>query len=228
MSEHGLGRRAALDLRDARFPLRALLAPAVPRRPRRLWPLFHAPLDQGRTGTCVGHGWEHWMMAAPTVKKDPLLPPNAYDLYRGACTLDEWADNDDGDLNWGSSVRGGAKWLQAEGRISAYHWAANADEVADYVAAAAGASGPVVIGVNWYSGMFEPDAGGVVRISGGIAGGHCVCVLGWDEPRGRFSLINSWGAGWGRKGRFYLDGETLERLLREDGEAAAATEVRPR
>lgn len=228
---YGLGRRAAPDERDAGYPLRALLTPVTRRLPLKLWPLFRTVLDQGPHGTCVGHGWEHWMMAAPTVKKDPDRPPTALNIYAGACANDEWSDNDDGGLDFGTSVRGGAKWLQSEGHIGAYHWSATADEAADWIAGADSEGrpigGPLVIGVNWYDRMFTPDREGIVRVGGTIAGGHCVTLLGYSDKRGEFYGANSWGIGWGRHGRFWLPAEVLERLLSEGGEAVAAVEVRP-
>ncbi|MFW0737552.1 C1 family peptidase [Flavobacterium sp. T12S277] len=39
---------------------------------------------------------------------------------------------------------------------------------------------------------------------GSRQGGHCVCIVGYDDATGLFKVQNSWGAGWGRSGFFYV------------------------
>ena len=35
-------------------------------------------------------------------------------------------------------------------------------------------------------------------------GGHAVLTIGYDDRRQHFMVMNSWSAGWGDKGYFYL------------------------
>ncbi|MEO8516409.1 MAG: C1 family peptidase [Flavobacterium sp.] len=35
-------------------------------------------------------------------------------------------------------------------------------------------------------------------------GGHCVCIVGYDDVKQRFKVANSWGASWGLSGYFYV------------------------
>lgn len=35
-------------------------------------------------------------------------------------------------------------------------------------------------------------------------GGHCVCIVGYDDTRQRFKVANSWGSSWGLSGYFYV------------------------
>jgi len=37
-----------------------------------------------------------------------------------------------------------------------------------------------------------------------LLGGHAVCVIGYDDSRKAFLVRNSWGAGWGVGGNFWL------------------------
>jgi len=37
-----------------------------------------------------------------------------------------------------------------------------------------------------------------------LIGGHAVCAVGYDDNSQRFSVRNSWGTGWGRKGYFTM------------------------
>src|SRR5580765_2027274 len=237
----GLGRRFVEDDRDAEYPMRLLMAgPPVKRKARKIWTLKHL-LHQGREGTCVGHGAEAWMLSAPIMKKDPTTPPTAVDIYLGACLLDEFPQNDQGDLTFGTTVRAAFKWLQDRGNLTgSYNHATDVNTVADFLAGmdARGTyvGGPVVIGVNWYDSMFDVNAEGFVDVPVGamVRGGHCVCLIGWDQARGAALGQNSWGTEFGfpdpktgiKTGRFWMAGETLDRLLHEEGEAIAASERR--
>jgi hypothetical protein len=70
----------------------------------KTWAFFSKPLDQGNTGTCVGHGWKHRLMAAPMVRKAGDKP-SAFDIYDAAIKVDEWTDNDnDTDRQMGTSA----------------------------------------------------------------------------------------------------------------------------
>lgn len=213
---HGLGRRHAPDARDHAYLLRALAPPEPPRS--RSWPLFAKWLDQGATGTCVGHGWRHLLTGTPQPCR--AATPTPFAIYDRAILLDEWADNDqDTARRLGTSVRAGAKALQALGLISAYGWAFDVDAAIDWIAN----HGPVVAGTNWYSSMFERDKGGYLRIPPGatVVGGHCTLWLRYDARRGAIGGLTSWRD----FGYFWLACEDAERLIREDGEACSPTEA---
>jgi len=206
-------------------------AQAVVSRKSNLWPFFDTPLNQGETGTCVGHGWKGWLSTAPIIQSDVEDAPHPFDIYDQATQVDEWSDNDhDVQRQFGTSVRAGAKVLQSMGFLKEYRWVYDVMGAADWLAGideqGRFVGGPLVIGVNWYNSMFNTDAEGFLWASGGIAGGHCVCLTGWNERKGFAYGLNSWGPAWGRKGRFYLPGEVLSKLLSEDGEACTAAEVR--
>jgi hypothetical protein len=230
----GLGRLHAPDPRDQRYLLAdEPLTDLVVRRASHLWAYFDLPLNQGNTGTCVGHGWKHFLISAPIIQSDVNAAPRAFDIYDYAIAHDEWTDNDnDTDRQYGTSVRAGAKALQAWGYLATYRWATSVDEMANWLAGldAEGrfVGGPVVIGINFYESMFDLDAEGFMRITEGspLAGGHCMCLLGWNEKRGFVYGINSWGIDWGRRGRFTMAAETLARLISEGGEVCTSAEVR--
>lgn len=168
--------------------------------------------DQGATPECVGHGWAHWLHASPFRQ---FLQPHG--IYTMAQHLDEWEGTDYD----GTSVRAGAKVLQMLGAIGEYRWATQVVPVAKHILA----NGPVVIGVNWYEGMEEPDPGtGLIRPTGEALGGHCACLIGFDGRRGQFKLKNSWGTEWGLGGYAWIGIADLQRLLDEDGEACCGLE----
>jgi hypothetical protein len=222
-----LGRRFAPDPRDRNFPLRA----EVPRNltGRRFWWDSGAWLDQGATGTCVGHGWAHWVEDSPITPEGTIDP---FGIYRDACLIDEWADNDDQDLDWGTSVRAGAKVLVSRGVCSGYLWAEDLQTVIDALLS----KGPVVVGTAWYDSMFQTrsvkDAAGtyrqtlVISPDAEIAGGHCYVLNGVDTDARVFRMKQSWGRSWGANGRASIRFGTMARLLAEDGEACMAQQIK--
>jgi hypothetical protein len=42
------------------------------------------------------------------------------------------------------------------------------------------------------------------NISGQMLGGHAICVVGFDDSKQAFKIINSWGTGWGNDGYGYI------------------------
>ena len=207
-----LGRRPAPDLRDQQYQMRRLVPRTVPQKTRlyRIGPI----LDQGFTSSCVGQAWRQWLSSALMMTRDG---PDALTIYTSAQKVDEW----DGEDYEGTSVRGGVKVLQALGRVASYVWSSDADVIRDYELSGLGV---VVIGVNWYTSMFDIDAKGYLRVSGSVEGGHAVVLGGYSVERKAHRLINSWGKSWGEQGRAWLLHEDLRRLLNEDGEGCAATE----
>jgi hypothetical protein len=204
------GRRFVPDARDARFPMRAVLPTRVAIVSR-----FYetgSVLDQGDTPMCVGFSWRQFLSSAPLMTTDG---PTAPAIYHEAQLNDEW----DGENYEGSSVRGGAKALTSDGRLKSYVWAANAADVRDFLIT----TGTVVMGTNWYRGMFTPKDG-VLHVSGAVDGGHAYLLCGYDAPTNRFQMINSWGAEWGQKGKAWIRFTDLDKLIRADGEACAAVE----
>jgi len=228
----GFGRRFSRDDRDHDFLMRRMLADAreVALPSRKSWRIQATALDQGSTGTCVGHGWRNFLRCAPV--KTEKTGPSAFDIYREAVKLDPWADNDDeatlpdGDpgLDSGTSVRAGAQAVTKLGRLKSYVWAFELQPAVEWVLT----TGPVVLGTNWYSSLSRPDAEGISRITptANVVGGHAFLWRGANTKRALALCSNSWGDEWGRSGEFFLPFRDLERLIHEDGEVCTAVEKR--
>lgn len=222
MSDGRFGRLVAPDPHDLLFGMRRAARTPIRKLKRRRWrtgPL----LNQGETGTCVGHGWKNWRTCTPV----PALPdaaPSAFQIYDQAILVDEFPQNDvDPQRQYGTSVRAGAKVIASLGFAHSYVWGFDAATVADYLLT----TSPVVFGANWYSGFDTPDAEGIVRVTGTVRGGHCWLLHGVDMGRGLIEGFNSWGPwGYHESGHFFFSLEDLERLLHEDGEACDAIERR--
>lgn len=213
----GLGRRYASDVRDSRFPLRAVLPPTASTRTHRYWNANGWWGDQGPSPQCVAYAWCHYLEDGPVGQpgKAPIVAPDV--IYHEAQAVDEWEGEYDG-----TSVRAGAKALQARGFIAAYHWASTIQEIT----AALLDVGPVVVGVNWYEEMFEGDEAGLIHIGGALTGGHAFVLDGISLPHQLIRFKNSWGRQWNRNGFGYLAFGDMDHLLHEDGEACLATEIR--
>jgi hypothetical protein len=221
----GFGRLLVEDPRDRLFALRPLAdarAAAAP-TPRDEWQMIARPLDQGNEGTCVGHGWRHWMQCAPVVQQLPKSDPLATQIYDLATLVDEW-DGNERDRQFGTSVRAGAQVLRGLGYINEFAWEYTLDGAIKWLQF----GGPLVMGTDWYNSMRDTDTQGYLRVdpASGLAGGHCWVINGYDDELGLFRCINSWGTAWGRRGRFFLTRAGLSTLIAARADMCAAPELR--
>jgi hypothetical protein len=247
---HPLGRVVPPDFRHVQlFPMTAVLPASVDHVERQLpLPRWHWQHDQGREGACVGFGCSMMMSIlnedeARAEHRRPVT--HRYDcrwLWHEARLHDEFPDNDDlGDDDQGTTVRAACEILRNEGHvlvsngkdqpvseqegITTYRWATTVDQIRSSLAA----DTPVSIGVNWYSAFDRPQqrdgewwlAEDGKEDLGPIRGGHCVCLYGASDQRQAFHLKNSWGRDYPL---VWLPYATMERLLREQGEAALVTD----
>lgn len=213
-----LDRLIEFDDSSRRYPIRALLTDRQQMvEPRSYSWSVPVSLDQGNEGACVGFSWAQEIAARPWPDKN-ITDDYAIAIYRWAQQNDQWPGEDYD----GTSVLAGAKavneWLN---RIIEYRWAFGIDDVARTIAY----RGPVVLGINWYTGMMRPESDGRIRPTGSVEGGHAILLpkrqgARWNiiSERRRNFVYNSWGRrnGWPYA---YLTDDDLERLLHEQGEA---------
>jgi len=199
-------RRVHFDERSRGYGVRALVGDKPPRS--YTWSCL-AWLDQGAEGACTGFSMAHGIAARPLPKR--VTTDLAQALYHRARQLDEWP----GDDYEGSSVLGAVKAAKEAGHVKEYRWAFGVEDLKLTL----GYVGPAVLGINWYEGMQDPDARGVIRVSGEIAGGHAILCNGFNVKTGMFRLHNSWGRDWSVGGECFISEADMARLLKEDGEA---------
>lgn len=203
------------DPRSRAFPARALLTGA-PARQTRTW-RRGAAYDQGQTSTCVAQSFKGVLNTAPASAVVPYATRTRYDavgdFYPGAQRNDQWPGEEP--AYQGTSALGMCRYLALKGVIHEYRWCFGLDDVLDTLSAL----GPVAIGVNWRERMFYPDPDGLIHPGGSVAGGHEVELIGLDVSRRRVTGMNSWGALWGDRGRFYLSWDDLALLLDDEGDA---------
>lgn len=212
LGRKGLGRLPAADERDANFRMAA---------PPRALPAYKyystGPiLDQGPYPYCVGFAWRQWLASSPLKTTTGPAPQT---IYAEAQEVDEWPGN----AYPGTSVRAGAKVLQARGHIANYLWAWDVPTIKTWILSG---QGTVVVGTLWYEGMFDVDGDGFVHPMGPEAGGHAYLLAGYSSDRDAFRIVNSWGRSWGESGRAWISSIDMATLISRDGEAATAVEQR--
>lgn len=218
-------------LPSLRFLARDLLTEEMEKPPRSYtWRIpMGVVLDQGAEGSCVGHGMAHELLARPQAVPDIDHRFAVENIYWPAQKRDYWeggAYPGATPFMEGTSVLAGAQIVTEElGYYTEYRWALDLKDMAYSV----GYAGPVVIGVDWKTGMFNTNSDGFITATGSVEGGHCVCVIGckivyknptgpktWanvDLSKSYFTIINSWGIEWGVYGIAKISFYDLQSLI---------------
>jgi hypothetical protein len=183
-------------------------------------------LNQGKEGACVGFGVTNELRFNPV----PIMGLDERfareQIYWPAQHIDDWEGGSYSGANpfyEGTSVRAGLEAAQELGYVGEYRAANN-----EYEMALAMTLGPVIIGVDWYEGMFRPDKRGYIKPTGAKMGGHCCLVIGLKVTRGPsgsgyYTIYNSWGPTWGDKGTAKIRRVDMARLLDDGGDAFSIT-----
>lgn len=75
---------------------------------------------------------------------------------------------------------------------------------------------PIVIGASVDEGFISLRRGQVWRsMLGSSRGGHAMVVVGYDDARNAFRLINSWGREWGDEGYAWVDYDFFRQVVQE-------------
>jgi hypothetical protein len=183
------------DPKSWEYKVRDLLTADEPLRSRH-W-RCGTYLNQGNEGACTGFAVAHELLARPVeVKVDATFARES--LYWEAQKIDPFP---------GGAYPGAEPFMEGSTVLAAMKVAKKSQ------------LGPVVIGVPWYEGMFQPAACGCVHPTGDKTGGHAVCLKGIKVRRKTVVLHNSWGKGWGKHGTAELHWDDLAWLLKRGGEA---------
>lgn len=225
-----LGRTLEHDPLSRNYPF---VGRKVVKPKNRNWACNAPILDQGDVGSCEGNTAVEWLNSVVNLTQRKqynhaagkkgllstrfLVESNAVDLYSRATGL----DNDDIPGKYlpddtGTSAVGIAKAMQQVGAIGSYTWTFGWDHFLSAID-----MGPVMLGTNWYDGMFDPDSRGYVQPAAtdqDPVGGHAYLGRRIDYSLGRVLCRNHWTAEWGIKGEFWLTFATLKRLLAEQGD----------
>lgn len=209
------------DPRSKQYPYARKATQIVSKRWNREVPTF----NQGQVGSCTGNastgllGTDPYytdLVKAVLAKLGVTLDESfAVKTYSAATAIDDVPGTYPPE-DTGSSGLAVAKVLTSDGLISGYTHVFNFNDLLDALQ-----HHPVITGTNWYEGMFNPDANGIIRISGQVAGGHEYIIDEVDVERQLLGIQNSWGDEWGVKGRAYITFTDFQRLMNEDGDITA-------
>jgi len=177
----------------------------------------HIPiLDQGNVGSCTGNAMCGALGTSPIYDALPsghshLGEAEALRIYSEAEDIDgdgPYPPNDYG--SYGLSV---AKAAKNDGLIPGYLHAFSLSGLQTALQ-----TGPVIVGVNWYTSMDSPDSRGLITVGGSVRGGHELAARQLDMAGGVIWLDNSWGPGWGLAGRCCIRFADFSRLMSEGGD----------
>lgn len=209
--DHRLGRNKVHDSRSLDFPLAVTVDRSTWRdKAIRLYEPRVNPNQ--KVGCCTGVAKCSQFNAVGNRRRGLVLDmDDAETIYSMNTRIDPWPGQ------WppedtGSSGLASAKTAQTIGLGGEYRWLfGGADEV---VQAVMGGE-PISVGTWWYWDMFRRDANGVVKPTGGQAGGHQYVVRGYDADKD-LVLGRCW---WGDFKDFWIARSDLDGLLRDGGDA---------
>jgi len=171
-------------------------------------------LDQGDSPMCTGFSGAHLLADGPVTQRHVDV-----ELARA---IYAWNQANDRQMGYhfpdGATSLALAKTLKQNGWITGYKWGYQLNDVLQALQV-----GPVLLGINWYSGMDDPsnapNTRPIITATGTCRGGHEILCNGVDLDDGFVRLKNSWGREWGHKGHALLPFKDLEKLLADDGDA---------
>ncbi len=74
---------------------------------------------------------------------------------------------------------------------------------------------PIVIGFHVYENFFTIGRDVLRSKSGSLRGGHAVLIMGYDDAKHAYKVLNSWGNNWGDSGYFWLDYDFVSQIVFE-------------
>lgn len=93
-----------------------------------------------------------------------------------------------------------ADWASRTTKITNYHPITSANDMKQWL----WKRGPLSACFTVYDDFFSYHSGVYHHVTGGVAGGHCVCIVGYSDVQHCWIAKNSWGTGWGDAGFFRI------------------------
>lgn len=176
--------------------------------------LLHA-LNQLNIGRCTGNAVAHDLSTDPF--RLVLTEDDADKIYRRATEIDPYPGTyppTDTGSNGASAWQAAIDLGYHHGSFYAVDSLEGLQEALQHV--------PCAFGTDWYDGFFDPSECGEASISGRVAGGHEIAIVGWDRKLRRVWFRNSWGD-WGvnreeETGYAYFSAGTFQKLLQRGAE----------
>jgi hypothetical protein len=209
---YGLGwYPSTIDKRD--YPLSAYIR-GVSEVTDKIWEFTADALNQLDKPHCGGFTMAHYGICHPM----PSIYTNddGHDFYK-QCKITDLQPG----MENGTSCRSMAVTGKRLGMWKTYAFATSVDEIYQWILT----EGSVMMGTEWYEGMFLPDENNIIHCTGSIAGGHAWLALGVNLNTGFIDGLTSWGPDFGDNGHFKISLTEFSYLFARQGEAIAAVEV---
>lgn len=184
--------------------------------------------DQGNCGSCVAFGTTatveaifRWEMSDPNLEVDlseahlwycfaeaqdgrhcnppnaGWWPDNALNAYQNSGTVDAACFSytaGDQPCNLCSD------WQNRQTKITGWHTLSSIADMKTWLST----RGPLTSCFTVYDDFYSYSSGVYTHVSGNDLGGHCICIVGYDDNQGCWICKNSWGADWGENGFFRI------------------------
>ena len=188
----------------------------------RPWYARHKFNQQG--SSCTTQAATGLLMSSPfrlnkerlsIVKQHLDTEAKRHQFYLDSQAYDPW---EGGELAYeGTSSDAPYRLMRERGIISQWRWCFGVDDINLTLRRYS----PVTVGTYWHDSMFQVDKSGflVVDRNSSIVGGHEWLVLEYDDSDDWYTMLNSWGELWGRKGRARVKGDDFRYLIENNGDA---------
>lgn len=176
--------------------------------------------NQGGCGTCVSHGTAAVMET--TWQRANNLPNSGIDFAEAhlhychggkTCAQGWWPDEamakvkahrlaaeDKFPYGSATSCNVGSGWESTSSSFSAGTIVRGRPAMKEWIATKGSLTGCFVV----YQDFFSYQSGVYRHVSGDVAGGHCVEIIGYSDSLAAWLCKNSWGTGWGDGGYFWI------------------------
>jgi C1A family cysteine protease len=92
-------------------------------------------------------------------------------------------------------------WEDRATKIVNWHEVTNTAAMKEWLS---GLHGPLTACFTVYEDFYNYRSGIYHHVSGGVVGGHCVSIVGYNDPGQFWICKNSWGSSWGENGFFRI------------------------
>lgn len=125
--------------------------------------------------------------------------------FKGDCDLTDFNPKDCSSLP-GAKEDDKAKNFKIKEYFKLFNESTNAESKIVSVINSLNSDKPVVIGISTKPSIHNVKKDGIYspKISEEDGGGHALCIVGYDNAKKHFEVMNSWGTYWGNGGFFYL------------------------
>lgn len=200
--------------------------------------------QQGKLSSCAPHAFASCYEIMKNIKLKNNFQTSERYLYYKVRELEATLPN-----NVGTQLRDNAKILNQEGialevfcpyseidynveptwaanfsarfsRIKSYNFVKSVQEIKDAIASYI----PTATSLQVFSGFYNLT-GILIDATGTLQGGHAMCIIGYDDDKQAFEVLNSWGSNWGNGGFCWISYKYVEEHGLNAGYASMTIEV---